>query len=64
MASRSHDRIHSLLTLGSVLVAILGVVMVRAGTELPWGILIISLAPLVTVIGTETRRRSTTAVSH
>ncbi len=64
VASRSHDRIHSLLTLGSVLVAILGVVIVRAGTELPWGILIISLAPLVTVIGTETRRRSTTAVNH
>jgi len=60
-AVRSRARSHFVLFGLSTLVLVSGVLLVSSGAELPWGLLTIAVAPLITVVGL---KPTDTAVGH
>jgi low temperature requirement protein LtrA len=55
LLTRSFDRLHLILAIGTVVVLALAVAAAAAGAHMAWALLIVMLAPVVTVVGYEAR---------
>ncbi len=53
--TRTVDRFHFSLALGSAVVLAISIAMVQAGVDFKWSLLVLSLTPWVTVVGYEVR---------